>query len=120
MRENANLSVDLKKGRLRIHKAVLHSLGDPKYIQLLVNPEAMAVAVLRVDAPRSGDPVHKIPKERLHSENSYEIYSQFFCVKLLELVPSLDVSGLFRISGEVFASKGMAVFDLRTLHRINS
>ena len=69
MRENANLSVDLKKGRLRIHKAVLHSLGDPKYIQLLVNPEAMAVAVLRVDAPRSGDPVHKITKERLHSEN---------------------------------------------------
>ena len=113
MRENANLSVDLKKGRLRIHKAVLHSLGDPKYIQLLVNPEAMAV-------PRSGDPVHKITKERLHSENSYEIYSQFFCVKLLELVPSLDISGLFRISGEVFASKGMAVFDLRTLHRINS
>jgi hypothetical protein len=31
--------VDLKKYRIRIHKNTLHSIGNPKHILLLVNPE---------------------------------------------------------------------------------
>ena len=33
------LCIDLKKNRIRIHKLTLHMLGDPEYIQLLVNPQ---------------------------------------------------------------------------------
>ena len=39
------LCIDLKKNRIRIHKLTLHMLGDPEYIQLLVNPKSSMIAV---------------------------------------------------------------------------
>ena len=36
---------DLKKNRIRIHKLTLHMLGDPEYIQLLVNPQDSMIAI---------------------------------------------------------------------------
>ena len=40
MNEPSNLftqiSIDLKKFRIRVHKESLHLIGDPKYIQFLV------------------------------------------------------------------------------------
>lgn len=39
------LCIDLKKNRIRIHKHTLHMLGDPEYIQLLVNPCTHMIAV---------------------------------------------------------------------------
>ena len=39
------LCIDLKKNRIRIHKLTLHKLGDPEYIQLLVNPTARMIAI---------------------------------------------------------------------------
>lgn len=44
------ISIDLKKSRLRIHKASLHLIGDPLYIQLLVNREAQQVAIRSVES----------------------------------------------------------------------
>lgn len=120
MKIEATVSIDLKRGRLRIHKSVLHSLGDPLYIQLLVSPRAMAFAIRRVDNPRHTDAVHKITNRRLHSDLSYEIYSCLFCHKLIELVPSIDRNGLFRVSGEILESEDAAIFDLWTLRRIDS
>ena len=39
------MSIDLKKYCIRIHKACLHLIGDPKYIQILVNLDDMAVVI---------------------------------------------------------------------------
>ena len=39
------LCIDLKKNRIRIHKLTLHMLGDPEYIQLLVNPQDSMIAI---------------------------------------------------------------------------
>lgn len=120
MKEQATISIDLKKNRIRVHKAMLHKLGDPKFIQLLVNPESRAVAIRCVDVPLSGEPTHKVTEQKLRSDNSYEIYSRSFLLKLSELDPSIGTSGLFRMDGEVFPSKKMAVFYLRTLRRTDS
>lgn len=38
--------IDSKNNRIRIHRNTLHLLGDPEYIQLLVNPERLMIAVL--------------------------------------------------------------------------
>lgn len=43
------MSIDLKKYCIRIHKACLHLIGDPKYIQILVNLDDMAVVIRSVD-----------------------------------------------------------------------
>lgn len=111
----ATMSIDTKRSRLRIHKAMLHQLGDPQYIQLLVNPASMAVAVRCVDAPFPGDCVHMIGREWLRSVFSCEIYSRFFVDKLSALVPSMGENGLYRMSGEIIPSQKIAVFDLKTI-----
>ena len=35
----ANLTLDMKRNRIRIYRATLRALGDPAYIQFLINPE---------------------------------------------------------------------------------
>lgn len=39
-RLTATMSIDTKRSRIRIHKAMLHQLGDPQYIQLWSIPTA--------------------------------------------------------------------------------
>ena len=39
------MTIDVRKGRLRIYKSTLHRLNDPKAIQLLVNPASKVIAI---------------------------------------------------------------------------
>ena len=50
--------VDLKKRRIRIRKSTLHQLGDPEYIQLLVDPTDRMVAIRAVDHETTRDQKH--------------------------------------------------------------
>lgn len=72
------MAVDTKKYGIRIHKALFRQLGEPRYIQLLVNPDDGAVAIQTVEKEMSGGQTHRIVEKRMHSENSYEIYSRPF------------------------------------------
>ena len=109
------LSIDMKKYRIRIHKATLHQLGDPLYIQLLVNPVSSVVALKSVTRSSSKDQTHKVPKKKLESSNSIEIYSKSFIDKLIELVPDLKDGNCYRMTGSVVPSEKMAVFSFKTL-----
>lgn len=119
-RLTATMSIDTRRSRIRIHKAMLHQLGDPQYIQFLVDPNGMAVAVRRVDAPLFGDAVHEVSRGRLCSDLSYEIYSRFFVAKLSLLAPVMGEGRLYHMKGEVIPSQRIAVFDLNTLETVES
>lgn len=114
---NAKISLDLKKNRIRVYKSTLHKLGNPSFIQLLVNPRDRVVAIRCIDKPLSGEPVHKISEQRMVSDNSYEIYSQSFLRKLFEIVPELESSGLYRMDGKTIPQHKVAIFYLKTLCR---
>ena len=75
-RSTVTISVDLKKYRIRIFKAFIHQMGDAKYVQLLVNPEEMAVALVFAEKESSGDQTHRLSLSTLASDNSVEIYSR--------------------------------------------
>ena len=48
-RENqpqASLTLDPFRNRIRIHKKTIRRLGSPAYVQFLVNPEELYIAVL--------------------------------------------------------------------------
>lgn len=75
-RSTVTISVDLKKYRIRIFKALIHQMGDAKYVQLLVNPEEMAVALVFAEKESSGDQTHRLSLSTLASDNSVEIYSR--------------------------------------------
>ena len=109
------LSVDMKKYRIRIHKATLHLLGDPPYIQLLINPASSIVALKSVSRSTSKDQTHRVPKKTLRTSNSVEIYSKFFIDKLIELVPDLTDGNCYHMTGTIIPSEKMAVFSFKTL-----
>ena len=110
-----HISVDMKKYRIRVHKSTLHQLGDPPYIQLLINPSACIVAVKSVNRSSSKDQTHRVSKKKLASTNSIEIYSKFFIDKLNELVPDLNDGSCYRMTGSIVSSEKMAIFSFKTL-----
>lgn len=114
------MSVDLKKFRIRIYKTVIHQIGDPKYIQLLVNPDEMAVAIRSVEHELSGDQTHRVSERQLRADNSVEIYSRPFISKLCEVVSGLNVGYSYRLSGVVIPAEKTVVFSLMTLQIIES
>lgn len=113
----ASISVDVKRFGIRIHRNCFKALGRPDYIQLLVNPEFMLVAIRAVDHPCANDSTHRIIDARLHSDKSYEIYSRSFIRKLCEIIPGLDEGFSYRIKGVANSRKRAAVFDLKTLEK---
>lgn len=115
---NIYLSVDLKKNRIRIHKAPLHQMGDPPYIQLLVNPERMEVAIRGVDYDAPQVQAHKVSQSKMLSDFSYEIYSMAFVKKLCALIGDLDTNCSYRMAGTLSPEKRLAIFSLKTLKRI--
>lgn len=114
-----SMAVDLKKYRIRIHKATLHLLGDPKYIQLLVSPEHRAVAIRCVEHESSGDQSHKVTAHQLQSDNSIDIYSRNFIETLCSTVFGLDCGVTYRLNGNVDFTQGIAVFPLSSMKRVD-
>lgn len=61
---SVTMAVDTKKYGIRIHKALFRQLGEPRYIQLLVNPDEGVVAIQTVDKEMS---LWQVPRG-LHSQ----------------------------------------------------
>lgn len=112
---NIMLSVDMKKYRIRIHKATLHKIGDPPYILLLINPESSVVALKAVKRASSKGQTHRVSKKALQSSNSVEFYSKSFIDKLNELVPDLNEGFCYHMTGRIVPAENMAVFSFKTL-----
>ncbi|MGM9936792.1 MAG: hypothetical protein ACI38A_05560 [Candidatus Ornithomonoglobus sp.] len=114
---DVTISIDLKKNRIRIHKRILHLLGDPKYIQLLVNPRNKYVAIRGVEVTIPGDQTERINPPDMMSDCSYELYSRLFVKKLCQVAGNLEPN-TYRLVGGIIQSHNMAVFSLKTLTRI--
>ena len=112
------MSFDLKKFRIRIHKSTIHALGDPKYLDLLVNPIKRLVAVRAHDGTTPKKDAHRVKQHLMESDNSYEIYSQPFVTKLFQVAGNLEMNCSYRITGEIIHSEKMAVYSLDTVTRI--
>lgn len=113
------MAFDPKKNRIRIHKSTIHMMGDPKYIDLLVNPEKMAVALKASEHDRPGKDAHHIWPQIMDSGNSCEIYSRAFLSKLFEIVGGLSTKCSYRLTGTLIPSQRMAVYSLKTIARID-
>ena len=114
MSEQANtkpaILVDLKKFRIRIYKTVIHMLGDPAFILLLVNPEDRSICV------SCGDPsdarAHRVRLSSLKGGSSFELYSKSLCEALQEVCPEWGNSHSYRFHGEMIPGVGSVRFSL--------
>lgn len=110
------ISIDFKtRKRIRIHKITLHLLKDPKFIQILVNPERKAIA-LRAGNP--GDPLSLRINQRAFADNSYEVCSLGLAESLMHLYEDWEEGKSYRIYGEFIEKEEIAVFYIRNMTEI--
>lgn len=116
----ANLTLDMKRNRIRIYRATLRALGDPAYIQFLINPEELYIAILGSEIPLSGGTANrvKIPNSRLDGKLSVEFYSAALLDGIYSIFGVLDREYNYRLTGEFDQVNRVAYFSLRTLKRI--
>lgn len=114
---NITLSVDIRKCRIRLHKAMLNELGNPKYIQLLVNQEKMILAIRAVDGKVTGDYTHQINYNLTNTDQSIELYSELLVTKIYQLAKLKDNRSSFRIEGKISEREKVAFFSLLNMDK---
>ncbi|HAN20644.1 MAG: hypothetical protein A2Y15_06470 [Clostridiales bacterium GWF2_36_10] len=123
MNEPSNLftqiSIDLKKFRIRVHKESLHLIGDPKYIQFLVNMNSRLVAIRAVEKEQVDLQTHRVDQTRMESDFSFEIYSRPFIERLRKEFDCLGEGNSYRLTGAAIQSERIAVFSLDSLQKID-
>lgn len=112
------IAIDIRKCRIRLHKTMLRKLGNPKYIQLLINPDKMIIAILCVEREMSGDQSFKI-NYNIASPDSIEMYSRSLVTQIYDLIKETDEDNTFRIYGEIIPSQNLAVFPLNKRMKID-
>ncbi len=115
----AIMTIDLKRSRFRIHKSTLSKMGKPQYIQFLVNPEEMFIAVLGSDRPLAGGTANRVKLIQMpsHSNHSIEFYSNTLLCALVNMIGTLDFQYSYRMSGEVDVANRVAYFSMKTLKK---
>lgn len=113
---SAMMTIDLKRNRFRIHKATLSKMGNPRYIQFLINPEEMFLAILGSDKPLAGGTANRV--NRVHMPNkSVEFYSTTLLAGVLEMIGLLDFRYSYRLTGEIDMANRVAYFSMKTLKK---
>ncbi len=110
---NISISVDLKKYRLRIHRNTLNALSVPQYVQLMINPEEMVIAIWGTDKALAES--HKVNLSQLNADNSYELYSKMLMSELCTIVPDLDKGKSYRLYGKKVAGENVALFPMTSI-----
>jgi hypothetical protein len=116
---NTQMSIDLKKYRIRVHKESLHLIGDPEYIQFLVNIDSRQVAIRAVEKEQVDLQTHRVDQTRMESDYSLEIYSRPFIERLCKEFNCLGEGNSYRLTGTAIQSERIAVFSLDSLQKID-
>jgi len=107
------ICIDLKKNRIRVHKVTLHLLGDPDFIQLLVNPNS-GILALKGTVPEDHLGL-RIYKELLMDGNCYEIHSKELMNTLQKVRSDWQNDHTYRIFGECNEQSGIALFPMKDI-----
>ena len=104
------ICIDFKKNRIRIHRNTLRQIGNPEYIQLLVNPDQKMIGI---KASCAEDKLaHKVKDYFVINGNSYELYSRELLYSLSQLNLSWEKFNIFRLEGNIYPNKKIALFSM--------
>lgn len=114
------ISIDLKKDRIRIHRATLYKLGNPKLIQLFVSPDCN-VAIKAVDHRVPDGQEIKVNLDKLPADASFEVYSSTLIERMRMTKPELLHDGhSYRLTGKVSMEKRIALFPIASMIRLEN
>ena len=104
-----SILIDMRKNRIRIHQKTLRALGDPDFVELIINPGEYSIGIkCSVLDDKLAHRIHKDTRK-----NDCELYSKAFMTALRELCPEWNGREKYRIEGEIIPEENMAVFSLR-------
>ena len=118
MISGVQIAIDTRKYRLRIHKNIIHSMGNPIVLQFLVNPIDKIIAVRGVQKRTPGDYSVRINPSALHGVESCEIYSKFFIEKILTLSDRIVPGHSYLLTGTLALEDSIAYFPISSLEAI--
>ena len=104
--------IDVSKYRIRIHRSTIKSLGNPEYVQLLVNPTEKTMAILPTD--RNDKKAHRIK----YNNHSFEIYSMLFVESICKLTNKFESGNRYTICGRFIPEKKLALFNLDKAEKV--
>lgn len=112
------LSIDLKKYRIRIHKITLEMLGNPKYVQLLINPQSKIIALR--PSSQGEYSAHRVNLELLEDGYCCELYSYSFMHRLCQINSTWKYNQSYRIYGNLAEHNHIACFGMENIKPINN
>ncbi|MCM1183462.1 MAG: hypothetical protein NC337_08815 [Roseburia sp.] len=107
--------IDSKNSRIRIHRNTLHLLGDPEYIQLLVNPERLTLAILPSQRLKTANAVRW---DRIAESKSCELYSKILIRQLGSICPNWKTDGKYRLYGTYTPDRRLIQFDMASAETV--
>jgi len=113
----ANLTIDLKRNRFRMFRQTLRCLGNPSFIQFLINPEGLYIAILGSDKPIAGGTANKINLD-MKNKNCIEFYSVSLLDGIHKIFNTLDNRYSYHLSGDIDQINRVAYFSLSSLKKI--
>ena len=116
--EYPSVCIDLKKGRVRIHRKTIHKMMNPEYIELLVNPGKRCF-IIRSAPDRKNS--HRVKIGRISDDKkSYELYSREFIREIQKVDSNLKSAESYRIYGRLSLDRTAVFFALKNAELINS
>ena len=104
------LVIDLKRNRIRIHKKTLHILGDPDYVQILVNPESSSIAIRNCSANDFRS--ERIKWQKISGKQCCEFYSKVLIKCLRGVCFDWKDDRSYKIDGNLIASEQLVLFSM--------
>lgn len=104
------LSIDLKRNLIRIHKVTLNLLGQPDYIQLLVNPDDRSIAIMK--GISSDKLAHHVCYDKIKNGKSFELYSTILLQNLLSISNQCETMKAYRIYGNYLPDYDIVKFSI--------
>lgn len=107
----ALMTIDFKKGRIRIHKESYRLIGSPRYVHFLVSVEKEAIAIRGVDKSiKQAGTVRLIPQ----LEADYDVHCTQFLNLLASTFPIFKETCTYRVAGTVHADERTIIFPVQT------
>lgn len=113
--EEASIALDLKYYRMRIYRSTLQRLGEPKYIQFLVNPSKKRMGICSADTMKMPDQTSRIDWRYLKNKSYIELKSKRFLLALCSEIPEMQMGHSYRLSGVIIPSEKIVIFPLENI-----
>ena len=107
-RHNAVLSIDTRRHTIRIHQATYRMLGQPRVVELLLNPGNRTLVLLCADADAPGGQGLKV----YSNKRSCDLRSKALITRIQDTLGLMNGYGNYRVRGVVNEAGSIAVFPM--------